>query len=94
MPIQTMLLYNHKNIIMVTNKELVFDDTEGVWSATFLWTYNAITRTIIASMVLKQGDVETLKHTKWSIESELRIWFFRIIDIMVTIAVARFWIYD
>ena len=74
---------------MVTNKELVFDDTEGVWSATFLWTYNAITRTIIASMVLKQGDVETLKHTKWSIESELRIWFFRIIDIMVTIAVAR-----
>ena len=57
-------LYNHKNIIMVTNKELVFDDTEGVWSATFLWTYNAITRTIIASMVLKQGDIETLKHIK------------------------------
>ena len=62
MPIQTILLYNHKNIIMVTNKELVFDDTEGVWSATFLWTYNAITRTIIASMVLKQGDIETFKY--------------------------------
>ena len=53
-----------KNIIMVANKELVFDDTEGVWSATFLWTYNAITPTIIASIELKQGDTQTFKHIK------------------------------
>ena len=49
-------IYNYKNIVIVTKKELDFDDAEGVWSATFLWTYNTITCTIIASMELKQGE--------------------------------------
>ena len=63
MPIPTILqynIYNYKNILIVTKKELDFDDAEGVWSATFLRTYNTITCTIIASMELKQGDKKLL----------------------------------